>query len=62
MQQSVNPITIMLGDKLGVFFWRNIAMPAIAAIGGKKYPSGRVTEFAYGDLPDFLVLERAVRN
>jgi acetyl esterase/lipase len=52
MQQSTNPITITLGDKLGVFFWRNIAMPAIAAIGGKKYPSGRVTEFAYGDLPD----------
>jgi acetyl esterase/lipase len=52
MQHSTNPITITLGDKLGVFFWRNIAMPAIAAIGGKKYPSGRVTEFTYGDLPD----------
>ena len=52
MQQSSNPVKISLGDKLGVFFWRNIAMPAIAAIGGKKYPSGKVTEFAYGDLPD----------
>lgn len=52
MQQSVNPVTISLGDKLGVFFWRNIAMPGIAAIGGKKFPSGRVTEFAYGDSPD----------
>lgn len=52
MRQSVNPIKITLGDKLGVFFWRSIAMPAIAVIGGKKYPSGKVTEFAYGDLPD----------
>ena len=52
MQQSSNPVTISLGDKLGVFFWRNMDMPAIAAIGGKKFPIGRVTEFAYGDLPD----------
>jgi acetyl esterase len=52
MQQSVNPVTLSLGDNLGVFFWRNIAMPAIAAIGGKKFPSGKVTEFSYGDLPD----------
>lgn len=52
MQQSVNPIKITLGDKLGVFFWPNIAMPSIAAIGSKKYPSGKVIEFAYGDLPD----------
>lgn len=52
MQQSSNPTIITLGDNLGVFFWRNIAMPAIAAIGGKKYPPGRVTEFAYGDLPE----------
>ena len=52
MQQSTIPVKISLGDHLGVFFWRNIAMPAIAAIGGKKFPSGRVTEFAYGDLPD----------
>lgn len=52
MEQTLNPVKISLGDHLGVFFWRNIAMPAIAAIGGKKYPSGKVTEFAYGDLPD----------
>ena len=48
MQQSSNPVTITLGDKLGVFLWRNIAMPAIAAIGGKKFPSGRVSELSYG--------------
>ncbi len=52
MQQTSNLIKISLGDHLGVFFWRNIAMPAIAAIGGKKFPSGKVTEFAYGNLPD----------
>ena len=52
MEHSSSPISISFGDKLGVFFWRNIAMPAIAAIGGKKFPSGRVREFAYGDLPD----------
>lgn len=52
MQQSSNPVKITLSDKLGVFFWRNIAMPAIAAIGGKKFPVGKVAEFAYGNLPD----------
>jgi len=52
MQQPSNPVKITIGDKLGVFFWRNIAMPGIVAIGGKKYPSGKVTEFTYGDLPD----------
>jgi acetyl esterase len=52
MQQSSNPIKISFGDLLGIFFWRNIAMPAISAIGGKNFPLGKVTEFAYGDLPD----------
>ncbi len=52
MQQTSNLIKISLRDHLGVFFWRNIAMPAIAAIGGKKFPSGKVTEFVYGNLPD----------
>jgi hypothetical protein len=52
MQQSSNPIKISFGDLLGIFFWRNIAMPAISAIVGKNFPSGKVTEFAYGDLPD----------
>lgn len=52
MQQSANPVKITLSDKLGVFFWRNIAMPVIAAIGGKKFPAGKVAEFAYGNLPD----------
>lgn len=36
--------------KPGVFFWRNILIPLIAAIGGKKYPRGKVLEFAYGTL------------
>jgi acetyl esterase/lipase len=52
MQQSINPVSLSLGDKLGVFFWRNIAMPAVTAIGGKNFPSGKVREFGYGNLPD----------
>lgn len=40
---------ITLLDKLSVFFWRNIAMPAIAGIGGKAFPKGKVQEFAYGN-------------
>jgi acetyl esterase/lipase len=51
MQQS-NPITLSLADRLGVFFWRYIAMPAVTAIGGKKFPAGKAAEFAYGYLPD----------
>ena len=39
-------------DKVGVFFWRNMIMPSIATMGGKKFPSGKVKEFAYGDLKD----------
>jgi acetyl esterase len=52
MQPSASPVKITLSDKLGVFFWRNIVMPTITAIGGKKFPSGKVTEFSYGNLPD----------
>jgi acetyl esterase/lipase len=43
---------ITFKDKAGVFFWRNMMMPLIAAIGGKKYPAGKVKEFAYGNLKD----------
>jgi len=45
-------MTITFKDKAGVFFWRNMMMPLIATIGGKKYPSGTLKEFAYGDLKD----------
>lgn len=45
-------MTITFKDKAGVFFWRNMVMPLIATIGGKKYPSGKVKEFAYGNLKD----------
>lgn len=43
---------ITFTDKAGVFFWRNMMMPLIAAIGGKKYPTGKVKEFSYGSLKD----------
>jgi acetyl esterase/lipase len=45
-------MNITFKDKAGVFFWRNMMMPLIATIGGKKYPSGKVKEFAYGNLKD----------
>lgn len=45
-------MTITFKDKAGVFFWRKIMMPLIATIGGKKYPSGKVKEFSYGNLKD----------
>ncbi len=43
---------ITFKDKAGVYFWRNMMMPLIAAIGGKKYPLGKVKEFSYGNLED----------
>jgi acetyl esterase/lipase len=47
----MNNVNITFKDKLGVFFWRNMMMPLIAAIGGKKYPNNIVVkEFAYGNL------------
>lgn len=52
MTQTNQTIKITTGDKLGVFFWSKIMMPLIGAIGGKKYPSGKVKEFAYGNLKD----------
>jgi acetyl esterase/lipase len=48
----MNKVKITFKDKAGVFFWRNMMMPLIAAIGGKKYPAGKVKEFAYGNLKD----------
>jgi acetyl esterase/lipase len=45
-------MNITFKDKAGVFFWRNLMMPLIATIGGKKYPSGKVKEFSYGNLKD----------
>jgi acetyl esterase/lipase len=45
-------MTLTFKDKAGVFFWSNMMMPLIAAIGGKKYPAGKVKEFAYGSLRD----------
>lgn len=51
MQQDQVKITFK--DKAGVFFWRNMMMPLIAAIGGKKYPEDIVVkEFAYGKQKD----------
>lgn len=48
----MSKVKITFRDRLGVFFWRNIMMPFISTIGGKKYPKGRVQEFSYGTLKD----------
>jgi acetyl esterase/lipase len=45
-------MNITFKDKAGIFFWRNMMMPLIAVTGDKKYPSGKVKEFAYGNLKD----------
>lgn len=52
MNKNTTTNNVSFNDKAGVFFWRNIMMPLIAAIGGKKYPSGKVKEFSYGSLKD----------
>lgn len=51
----MNKTNIALKNKPGVFFWRNLVMPAVAAIGGKSFPKGKVTEYAYGDLKDEIL-------
>lgn len=48
----MNKVEITYKDKAGVFLWRNILLPTIATIGGKRYPSGKVKEFSYGNLKD----------
>jgi acetyl esterase len=50
MSNNTQPVELSFGETLGIFFWRNMVMPAIAAIGGKKFPAGKVQEFAYGNL------------
>lgn len=50
IQKLKNQINITLKDKLGVFFWRNIMMPSLEAIGGRSFPSGKVKEYGYGNL------------
>ncbi|MDH4472737.1 MAG: alpha/beta hydrolase [Fluviicola sp.] len=51
MSQTQNQVKITFGNKAGVFFWRNMMMPLIAKIGGKKYPDSIIVkEFSYGSL------------
>jgi acetyl esterase/lipase len=53
-------------EKLGIFFWRNILMPSIASIGGKKIPNERVDEFNYGLKPsekvDYIAPKQTLSN
>ena len=63
----MNKVNITFKDKLGVFFWRNMMMPLIAKIGGKKYPDGIIVkEFSYGSLKneklDFIAPKKEIKK
>lgn len=67
MNKNTKPSNLSFKDKAGVFFWRNMMMPLISAIGGKKYPSNiSIKEFAYGSLKnetlDFIVPNKATEK
>jgi acetyl esterase/lipase len=51
-QQEIAPTPMSFGGKTSVFLWRNILMPFIELIGGKKFPPGRVITHRYGTLKD----------
>ena len=60
-------VNITFKDKLGVFFWRNMMMPLIAKIGGKKYTEGIIVkEFSYGSLKeeklDFIAPKKEIKK
>ncbi len=51
MKDTTIPTPLTFGEKMTVGAWRNLLMPLLETIGGKKFPAGRVTEHAYGNLP-----------
>jgi acetyl esterase/lipase len=48
----MNSTKLTWKDKSAVFFWRNVLSPVVTALTGKRFPKGRVTGSAYGDLKD----------
>jgi len=50
-QQMVKRNKLTAGEHIKLFTWRNIMMPLIDLICGKSYPTTRVTEYSYGNLP-----------
>lgn len=51
MKESMLPPPLTFGEKMTIGVWRNLVMPLLETIGGKKFPAGKVTEHAYGNLP-----------
>ena len=51
-KSSITPIQISLKEKISVALWRNVMSPLFTAIGGGRYPAGRLTEQRYGSLRD----------
>ncbi len=51
-KSSITPIQISLKEKMSVALWRNVMSPLFTAIGGGRYPAGRLTEQRYGSLRD----------
>ena len=38
MKNTQQSIKLTIGERTGIFFWRNNIMPDIAAVGGKNIP------------------------
>jgi len=52
MNKNIIPTELTFIERAGIFFWRNIFLDLVYGIRGKNYPVGKLTEYAYGDLPD----------
>lgn len=52
MKQNVASTKMTFAENITVTLWRRLIMPSIEFIGGKKFPSGKVTERSYGELPN----------
>lgn len=52
MKQEIIPTKMTFGEKITVALWRRMIMPSIEFIGGKRFPTGRVIEHSYGELPN----------
>lgn len=52
MKNIIIPNELTFGEKIRVALVRDGIIPLIEFIGGKSYPTGRVTEHSYGDLPN----------
>lgn len=52
MKKVIIPTELTFGEKITVAMVRHGIIPLIEFIGGKSYPTGRVTEHTYGELPN----------